>query len=756
MKRAAPSSRVAVLGVALAASIVAGACALPGGPDRDGDGIPDDADPDDDGDGIPDAQEKPDDDVGEGEGEPSGEGEGEPGGEGEGEPDPCAGGGCADLALSQPRLQSSLVVRYEQVDAAACEVQQGCATAGARARAQFDLVVDNEGAALDLGAGSFADGACTDAPTLVGFAAWRVVDVAGATVKDGTLDVACLRDGDHDCAVAQGVASGATSVAATFAPCSFVDLTDVPAGDYDLEVVVNATGVVADADPLNDVARAPLFVPDLACDGVVCGGFCCAENRCEAGVCMMADLAIDAEVLVDSQQVETTSFGAESCALLEGCVAAAGDRRILRFSTTTPNIGEADLYLGPPAANPLFHFSECHDHWHFDEYAEYRLLNAAGDVVANGHKQAFCLIDLEQVDENAGGPQFDCENQGISKGWADTYASHLDCQWIDVTGIPPGDYVLEVRVNPAQILAELDYTNNVARVPVTLPDDPYACFPSAEICGDGRDQDCDGAPDQGCAPIAGNGACATAYALPGNGTFTATLAPDDASDLTSTCGGAGGEATFTLVVPTTEMVYASTYGSSFDTVLSLRRGTDCAEEITCADDACGGGQASLLRTLTSGTYTLAVKAKNAGEGGTVKLKVQRAGCANVGRIAAGETVAGDTEDAVDDVAVGCGGDGAGAGPDEMWAFTTCPGTTTTTLTTCSSTTDFDSMLEVREGACLGRPVIGACSDDDDECGPNEKATTMTVDVEGDGVWFVVVDGYYEQSRGPYSLSLATP
>lgn len=53
-------------------------------------------------------------------------------------------------------------------------------------------------------------------------------------------------------------------------------------------------------------------------------------------------------------------FAADSCALVEGCGAAPGTRRRLRFDTTTPNYGTADLYFGNPSGVPLFHYSECH------------------------------------------------------------------------------------------------------------------------------------------------------------------------------------------------------------------------------------------------------------------------------------------------------------------------------------------------------------------------------------------------------------
>jgi hypothetical protein len=177
-------------------------------------------------------------------------------------------------------------------------------------------------------------------------------------------------------------------------------------------------------------------------------------------------------------------------------------RVLLRLSSSTPNIGRGALEIQGRAvvselqrevvqriyrddgsfsdrlAGTFTHHPE-HAHVHFDGWAAYRLRaitdeGGVGEVIAEGAKTSFCLLDL--VEHNLAHPEIgpsrykDCgfDVQGISAGWSDVYQSGLPDQWIDVTGIPNGSYWLEAEVDPLNAIVELNDANNVSRIEMML------------------------------------------------------------------------------------------------------------------------------------------------------------------------------------------------------------------------------------------------------------------------------------------------
>ncbi|HYC56268.1 MAG TPA: lysyl oxidase family protein [Candidatus Binatia bacterium] len=163
--------------------------------------------------------------------------------------------------------------------------------------------------------------------------------------------------------------------------------------------------------------------------------------------------------------------------VIEGCAGGETNRLLLRYAMRTRNIGDQDIVLGNPGCpdcranpgasctNPYFLCSTAHGHAHFEEFAIADLLTAAGEPIIQGRKYGFCLLDTECAVR-----KYTCQNQGISAGCADVYGVNTSCQYIDLTDIdlPTGSYRLRVEVDPDDLIAEADDTNNVVELQLEL------------------------------------------------------------------------------------------------------------------------------------------------------------------------------------------------------------------------------------------------------------------------------------------------
>lgn len=289
-----------------------------------------------------------------------------------------------------------------------------------------------------------------------------------------------------------------------------VDLPNVMGLDADdLDLFVQATRPMSGpadravdvhnrvAAELGDVQVLVPLTPVLRCedsmDIVLSGASSC-------GVALLPDLT---PMVENFGQPPTQAIAAASASI---DTTTHEGTTLLRFASATANLGAGPLHMIPgdtaqggdiktwqriwtsddrflDYATGEFVYHETHEHFHLEAFEQYRLLTVDGALVATGEKVSFCLIDslpaasdaqtrgrgvfLDAVCEDAS------EQQALNPGWADYYGAGLDDQWIDITGVGPGDYLVEIIVDPDNILIESDESNNRATFAVTIDSDGH-------------------------------------------------------------------------------------------------------------------------------------------------------------------------------------------------------------------------------------------------------------------------------------------
>ncbi len=117
-----------------------------------------------------------------------------------------------------------------------------------------------------------------------------------------------------------------------------------------------------------------------------------------------------------------------------------------------------------------------HNHWHFEDFAQYELLNADMSLAVKSRKQSFCLAATDAVDYTVPGADWHPENtdlstacggqsalsirEVLSAGSGDTYYQFRYGQAFKIDSLPNGIYYIKVTANPQGNLVEGDTTNN--------------------------------------------------------------------------------------------------------------------------------------------------------------------------------------------------------------------------------------------------------------------------------------------------------
>ncbi|MEV0936002.1 lysyl oxidase family protein [Streptomyces phaeochromogenes] len=133
---------------------------------------------------------------------------------------------------------------------------------------------------------------------------------------------------------------------------------------------------------------------------------------------------------------------------------------------------------------------EGHEHWHFTDFASYRLLSEDQTKEVRSGKEAFCLANTDAVDYTVKNANWHPENTDLSTacgqqnsisvrevldvGSGDTYTQYRPGQSFDITDLPNGTYYIQVIANPENRLQETNTKNNVALRKVVLAGEPGA------------------------------------------------------------------------------------------------------------------------------------------------------------------------------------------------------------------------------------------------------------------------------------------
>ncbi|WP_299051540.1 lysyl oxidase family protein [uncultured Nocardioides sp.] len=139
-----------------------------------------------------------------------------------------------------------------------------------------------------------------------------------------------------------------------------------------------------------------------------------------------------------------------------------------------------------------WHAAPSHHHWHFLDFARYRLLSEDRSTVVRSTKQSFCLANTDAVDYTRPGADWRPEGtdlssacgsrsaqslrQVLSAGSGDTYTQYRAGQAFRLKGLPNGTYFISVEANPRDLLheADEDASKDIALRKVVIGGEPGA------------------------------------------------------------------------------------------------------------------------------------------------------------------------------------------------------------------------------------------------------------------------------------------
>jgi hypothetical protein len=167
--------------------------------------------------------------------------------------------------------------------------------------------------------------------------------------------------------------------------------------------------------------------------------------------------------------------GQRSCTSLTHCPTMTVRQRIRQSDGSWRSI--------PTTATMQYAVGDGHHHWHAVGFERYRLwaLGVEDPAPLRAAKYGFCFFDTTRwlsgssptahyvsrptgTNPGCGDPKSLKTRVGLTPGWADIYPWDFSGQYIDVTGVPAGEYPLCVGADPAKRFLQASTTNDEAWV----------------------------------------------------------------------------------------------------------------------------------------------------------------------------------------------------------------------------------------------------------------------------------------------------
>ena len=351
-----------------------------------------------------------------------------------------------------------------------------------------------------------------------------------------------------------------------------------------------------------------------------------------------------------------------------------------------------------------------------------------GIIVCAGNGDTMCDDPTGSTTEVCNGVDDDCRN-----GIDDTYPVGMSCSIGLGACARPGTLVCTAAMTGTQCNA-------------------VAGAPTAELCGNMVDEDCNGA-DAACPA---NDLPSGAIDISAGGTFTAdlTTAHDDnwAASGQFSCGNMGGRDVFyQFTLGAEEVVYWDTFASNFDSVVRVFAGacTGISATYSCTDDQCSTTRSQGAIDLQPGTYCLVVdQYSSSTTAGGVSLRFMRGARSGLPIATASGSATGTTAGKTNQSIAGC--ESQTTQPDQAYYFLSCPSRTYTVGANTCTGTAFDSVVYLRSGRANTADL--ACSDDSSGCGNGLQSRFTGATVSGANLQWLIVDGFGTSGNGSYTLT----